>query len=102
MDVGVNPSALAVTPDGDFVYVANVVGTVSVIQTSDNTVVATVDVGSFPFGVAVVQSAYVFVANSSSNNVSKIQTSDNTVVVTVDVGITPIGITSGTRGVPSL
>lgn len=40
---------VAVTPDGNFVYVANAgSGDVSVIDTSTNTVVDTVDVGNSP------------------------------------------------------
>ncbi len=62
VDVGVSPAALAVTPDGDFVYVANFASvggnTVSVIQTSDNTVIDTIDVGSSPFGVAVTATGF--------------------------------------------
>jgi len=45
---------VAVTPDGDLVYVINNFnGTVSVIQTSDNTVVDTVDVGDNPFSLGL-------------------------------------------------
>ena len=52
------PFGVAATPDGAFVYVANSFGTVSVIQTSDNTVVDTVAVVSnadnpFLNGIAV-------------------------------------------------
>jgi YVTN family beta-propeller protein len=93
VDVGGAPTAVAVTPDGDFVYVANVVGTVSVIQTSDNKVIDTIDVGSESFGVAVTpDGSHVYVTNCSSNTVSVIQTSDNTVVATVDVGQCPTGV----------
>ncbi len=94
VDVGVGPSALAVTPDGDFVYVANSQsGNVSIIQTSDKTVIDTIDVGSLPFGVAVTpDGSHVYVANCGSNTVSVIQTSDNTVVATVDVGGCPSGV----------
>lgn len=92
IDVGFSPNALAVTPDGDSVYV---VGTsmVAVIRTSDNMVVDTVVVGSGAFGVAVTPNGdFVYVAKSFSNNVSVIQTSDNTVIDTVDVGQIPTGV----------
>ena len=43
---------MAFRPTGDFVYVSNNgAGTVSVIRTADNTVVATIDVGSTPRGI---------------------------------------------------
>ena len=99
IEVDGSPTALAATPDGSFVYVANQNGTVSVIQTSDNTVVATVDVGSEPFGVAVTpDGSHAYVTNSDDGTVSVIQTSDNTVVDTVDVGNSPTGIAANMEG----
>ena len=99
VDVGPDPVGIAASSNGEFVYVVNSRnGTVSVIQTSDNTVVATVDVGSPspptpPRGIAVTPDGkFVYVANSGNNNVSVIQTSNNTVVATVDVGNVPLGI----------
>ena len=54
VDVGSQPTGVAVTPDGDFVYVANGgTTTVFVIQTSDNTVVDTADVGESPFSLGL-------------------------------------------------
>jgi YVTN family beta-propeller protein len=45
VDVGECPSGVAVVPDGAYVFVANSgSNNVSIIQTSDNTVVVTVDV----------------------------------------------------------
>jgi YVTN family beta-propeller protein len=56
--VGKSPLGVAITPDGNHVYVANNFSnyparsqTVSVIETTGNTVMTTVAVGSFPFGV---------------------------------------------------
>jgi YVTN family beta-propeller protein len=75
--VGTSPIGVAVTPSGAYAYVANSGSTnVSVIRTSDNTVVATVTVGTSPYGVAVTPSgAYAYVANTGSANVSVIRTS---------------------------
>ena len=52
--MGNEPYGVAITPDGTHVYVA-IVGsnTVSVIARPGNTVVATIPVGTFPFGVAI-------------------------------------------------
>ena len=80
--------------------------TVSVIDTATNTVVATVPVGSCPFGVAVTPDGkHAYVANDlSSNTVSVIDTATNTVVATVGVGNSPIavGIVPPPPGVPFL
>ena len=62
-------------------------GTVSVIDTATNTVTATVDVGTAPFGVAVnPDGTKVYVANYGSDTVSVIDTATNTVTATVPVG----------------
>jgi YVTN family beta-propeller protein len=60
---------------------------VSVIDTATNTVVATVPVGSFPFGVAITpDGTHAYVTNQDSHTVSVIDTATNTVVATVPVG----------------
>ncbi len=52
--VGTGPWGVAVSPDGQKAYVANLFSnTTSVIDTMDNTVKATVPVGAYPSGVAV-------------------------------------------------
>jgi YVTN family beta-propeller protein len=57
---------------------------------SAHTIVATVTVGSFPFGVAVNSSTNrIYVTNAMGNNVSVIDGATNTVVATVAVGNTP-------------
>jgi YVTN family beta-propeller protein len=104
--VGRLPLAIAVTPDGAHVYVANSSRitpwkgppfsdfTLSVIRTSDNTVIATVTVGDDPTGVTVTPDGdHVYVSNAGENTVSVIQTSDNTVIDTVTVGDEPKGVT---------
>ncbi|PEQ45635.1 YncE family protein, partial [Bacillus cereus] len=80
--------------DGNFAYATNSgSNNVSVIDTSTNTVVATVLVGNSPFGVAITPDGnFAYVTNSGSNNVSVIDTSTNTVVATVLVGSLPLGV----------
>jgi len=52
--VGTVPDGVAITPNGQFAYVTNLdSNNVSVIQTSSNTVVATVPVGNGPQSVAI-------------------------------------------------
>ena len=74
---------------------------VSVIDTATNTVVATVAVGTQPFGVAVNPAGTrAYVTNNNSNNVSVIDTATNTVIATVAVGNNPNGVAvnpAGTR-----
>jgi YVTN family beta-propeller protein len=72
--VGDHPDGIAVTPNGSYVYVANAYDdTVSVIQTSDNTVVDTITVGDHPDGIAVTPNgSYVYVANAYDDTVSVI------------------------------
>ncbi len=63
------------------------------IDTSNNTVKATVAVGTAPVGIAASKDGKkVYVANSGSNTVSVIDTSNETVTATVDVGTTPEGV----------
>ncbi len=74
--VGVNPLILDISPDDEFVYVANrgtgasPSKTVSVIRTSDNTEVLKIqDVGVEPHGVAVTQDGkWIYVACENINN----------------------------------
>ena len=75
-----------------FAYITNFSGnTVSVLDTASNTVLATVPVGSGPYGVAVTpDGAFVYVANVNSGNVSVIATASNTVLATVGVGAQPV------------
>ncbi len=83
-----------------FAYISNVGdGTVSVIDTATNTVVATVPVGVSPIGVAVNPAGtFAYVANTTSNNVSVIDTGSNTVVATVPAGSAPYGVAVNPAG----
>jgi len=93
---------IAVSPNGDFVYVSNFgSNSVSVIKTSDNSVID-IPVGNNPMGVSAVvtpNGEYVYVNNFVDGTVSVIDTADNTVIDTdpIPVGNGPFGIsvTSG-------
>src|SRR5262249_49797404 len=66
--------------------------TVSVLDTTTNTVVATVPVGTFPIAVAITpDGTHAYVANFDGT-VSVIDTTTNTVVATVPVGTFPEGV----------
>jgi YVTN family beta-propeller protein len=64
--------------------------TVSVIDTTTDTVIATIPVGQTPFGVAVSPDGrQVYVTNVFSNTVSVIDTATSTVSATIPVGLPP-------------
>lgn len=64
--------------------------TVAVVNTSTNTIVNTITVGSSPFGSAVSpDGARVYIVNKDSNTVSVINTATNTVIATINVGTAP-------------
>ena len=95
----VSPTNFVMSVGGDFVYVSNANlgsnnnGTVSVIDLSDNTVVATVDVGLEPNGLVVgLNNYFVYVVNTGSNSVSVIDTKTNMVVDSITVGEKPISV----------
>ena len=103
---GVNPYALAITPDGRNVYAPNRPngsgGSVSVIDTSANATVGTpIGVGENPFAIAITpDGTRAYVVNSGSDTVSVIDIATNAVVATIPVGSGPgaIAITpDGTR-----
>ena len=100
------PAAVAISPNGEFLYVINYVdgnpgtGTMSVINTISNTVVATITGFSGPFGIAITPNGqFAYVTNFGSNNfapvgntVSVVNLSTNTIVDTITVGTQPSGI----------
>ena len=67
--------------------------TVSVINTTTNTVIATIPVGNFPYGATVTpDGTKVYVTNYNGNTVSVINTATNNVTATVNVGSHPMGV----------
>jgi YVTN family beta-propeller protein len=82
------------TPALPLAYMSNrAANTVSVINTSTNAVVITVNVGTNPEGVGISNSFQkAFVANYGSNSVSVINTATNTVVATIPTVANPTGV----------
>lgn len=89
-----NPGGVAITPNGALAYITSgSLGTVSVIDTSTNTVSPPVNVGMTPAGVAITpDGTFAYVANIGSGTVSVINTATNKVTATVPVGGEPTDI----------
>lgn len=105
-DVPAAPSAVALANNQKFLYISNYVdgntgtGTVQVLRTLDNVLVATIPGLSGPFAIKVDRTgSRVYVTNFGSNNfapygttVSIIDTNTHTLVKTIQVGIQPSGL----------
>ncbi|WP_054865067.1 YncE family protein [Methanosarcina barkeri] len=89
---------IAVTPDGKRVYVLAEGGPTSVIDTATNTIIATVNVGSYPGGIVITPDGKKAYVANGYNNVSVIDTATNIVVATVS---DRIGSVSGIAVAPN-
>jgi YVTN family beta-propeller protein len=95
LSVGIAPVALAVNPKRNEVYVVNAqpaqaAGSVSVIDTVRNAVVATIPVHRSPSYISVDATGQrAFVANTGSNTVSVIDLESRKVIATVATGEKP-------------
>jgi YVTN family beta-propeller protein len=106
IEVDQGPVALAISPNGKFVYVINYVdghpgtGTLNIIQTDINQVVGTISGFFGPFGIALTPSGkFAYITNFGSNDFAPIGTTVSVVnlkkrqiIATVDVGLQPSGI----------
>lgn len=94
------PLGLAVTPDGQYLYVANYNSdTVAIINTGTLELVNTLRVGDAPWGVAVgADGGYVYVTNSGSDTVSVIDTTRRTVTANYPTGDQPFGVAAAKNG----
>jgi len=101
ISVATNPLGVAVTPDGTKAYVASsgsvsVPSTVSVIDTSTNTVSNTITINAAAnhvYGVAITpDSTKVYVTDPLAGTVKVIDTATNTISNTITVGRGPIGV----------
>jgi YVTN family beta-propeller protein len=93
---------MSIADAASFAYITNFDShSVSVIDTTTNTITDTINVGNLPYGVAVNQKGTkAYVANQGSGTVSVIDTTRNIVIATVPVGNSPIGVAitpDGTR-----
>lgn len=106
IEVDQAPVALAIAPNGKFVYVINYVdgnpgtGTMNIIETDNNQVVATIGGFFGPFGIALTPNGrYAYITNFGSNNFDPIGTTVSVVnlkrrkiTATIDLALQPAGI----------
>lgn len=106
IEVDLAPAALAIAPDGRFVYVINYVdgnpctGTMNIIETENNQVIGTVRGFFGPFGIALTPNGKLaYITNFGSNNFDPIGTTvsvvdlvNREIIATVDVGLQPSGV----------
>jgi YVTN family beta-propeller protein len=90
--VGSAPFGVCILPNGEYVYVANRSGSISVISTATKTVVRTIACRAEPaFVAATPNSEYVYFS-MTSDRVGVVRTSDNTIVKTTEVQNHPLGV----------
>ena len=95
LQVGINPSGMAVNPTKNEVYVVNTgpasgSGAISVIDTSNNTVAFTIGVHRQPYFISVdAAGRRAYVANSGSNTVSVIDLDRRREIATAPTGEAP-------------
>ena len=91
--VGITPVDSTVLPNGKKIYVVNHGdNSVTVIDTSNNSVVTTVsdpNASSPVWAVPSADSSHVFVINQGSSNVSVINATNDTIVATLPIGNSP-------------
>ncbi|HEV2645822.1 MAG TPA: YncE family protein [Acidobacteriaceae bacterium] len=96
LQAGTQPTGLAVNPQRDEVYVVNSgtpngTGSVSVINTDSNTIVATIPVHKLPYSIDVDALGHrAYVANSGSNSVSVIDLDLRREVAVAGTGERPV------------
>ncbi|WAC70479.1 putative Ig domain-containing protein [Microbacterium sp. SL75] len=91
--VGIYPTDVAIAPDGGLALVANGVGSVSVIDLTDDSVLDTINVGQTPVAVTVsTDSQWGYVANANDNSVSVLSRQTRSVVRTIPTGNRPVAV----------
>ncbi|MBS1501601.1 MAG: beta-propeller fold lactonase family protein, partial [Bacteroidetes bacterium] len=90
VNVGKDPHIASISPDGSRLYVSNYDdNTISVINTTTNTVINTINVttGANPQGLSISpDGSKLYVANSNGGTISVISTSTNSVIATINNG----------------
>lgn len=100
INTGLEPFAVAVSPDGSRAYVSNSgSGSISVVDTAANAVIATIPARGGPRGLAVTpDGTRVYVANLLAGTVSVIDTAMSAEAAQIPVGKSPISVTIDPHG----
>jgi YVTN family beta-propeller protein len=97
---GVDPVAIAITPDGSKAYVCNNGSdTVSVVDVATQSTIVTIAVGVLPQAIALTpDGSKAFVCNSGGNTVTIIYVPTNSVVAVPSVGLSPTAVAVSSDG----
>jgi YVTN family beta-propeller protein len=100
IQVGRTPHSVAISHDGSRVYVTHfLTGSVSVIDTVDNSVTATFALSPGLYGVAVSSDdAFIYVANQDSGFVHRIDAINGAKGISAGIGAKPYGLASSPQG----
>ena len=84
---------IAISPDGSKVYAANGGNIIDVMDTSNNTIIKTININGSPRDIAISPDGkYAYVTNNTGNKVAVIDTGSYNVLTQVPVDISPAGI----------
>ncbi|MGH2356117.1 MAG: YncE family protein, partial [Chloroflexota bacterium] len=93
IDVGGQPSALTLSPDGVTAYVSQAgANTVAVVDTATGRVTDAIEVGAEPAGSALAPDGWLYVANAGANTLTVIDTATRRAVGSIPVGRRPVSV----------
>jgi YVTN family beta-propeller protein len=88
--VGSGPEYIEISPDGKFLYVANLWSPISVVDVAQNKVIKEIDSGITPHGLSFTDDgSRLFIVNMKSNTLSVIDATTHEVIKTISVGNSP-------------
>ncbi|MBD1373029.1 YncE family protein [Hazenella sp. IB182357] len=78
--------AMAITPDGRYLYVAIVVGEVKVVDTKTNRIMTTLEINGAQRLVITPNGKYVYVTSFTNGTLTVIEVATNTIISTLAIG----------------
>jgi len=88
--VGSGPEYLEVSPNGKFLYVANLWSPISVVDLQQKKVIKEIDSGKTPHGLSFTNDgSRLFIVNMKSNTLSVIDAENHEIISTITVGEKP-------------
>jgi YVTN family beta-propeller protein len=90
IQVGSGPEYIEVSPDGKFLYVANLWSPISVVDVAQNKVIKEINSGKTPHGLSFTDDgSRLFIVNMNSNTLSVIDATSHEIIKTIPVGNRP-------------